>query len=310
MSAYCQMEISEMFSGSFVAIVTPFKDGKIDEEALAGLVDWLIERGSDGIVACGTTGESPTLAHEEHNRVVDLCVEAAAGRVPVIAGTGSNSTAEAIALTEHAAEAGAAGALLISPYYNKPTQEGIYQHYKAVADAVDIPQIIYNIPGRTASLVGVDTIARLASHKNIVGIKDAVGDLSYTAELIERAGPGFVVLSGDDAATFPMMALGAKGVISSTANVVPDRMAALARAGLEGDWAAARGIHYELFGLMKAMFIETNPIPVKTALAMMGKVEEEFRLPLCPMSQMNREKLRSVMSKAGLLAEAPGEAQV
>ncbi|MGK7346099.1 MAG: 4-hydroxy-tetrahydrodipicolinate synthase [Candidatus Nitrospinota bacterium M3_3B_026] len=297
-----------MFSGSFVAIVTPFKDGKIDEKAFADLIDWQIESGANGIVACGTTGESPTLTHDEHNRVIDLCVEAAAGRVPVIAGTGSNSTAEAIALTRHAAAAGAAGALLISPYYNKPTQEGIYQHYKAVANAVDIPQIIYNIPGRTASLVSVDTIARLASHKNIVGIKDAVGDLSYTAELIERTGSGFVVLSGDDAATFPMMAIGGKGVISSTANVVPDRMAALARAAMEGDWATARGIHYELLGLMKAMFIETNPIPVKTALAMMGKVEEEFRLPLCPMSQMNREKLKNVMNKAGLLEGAPDEA--
>ena len=297
-----------MFKGSYVALVTPFKNGAVDEETFAGLVEWHIEMGTDGIVACGTTGESPTLSHEEHNRVVDICVEAAAGRVPVIAGSGSNSTSEAIAMTEHAARAGASAALLVSPYYNKPTQEGIYRHFKAIADAVDIPQIIYNIPGRTASTVSVDTMARLARSENIVGVKDAVGDLAQTSELIDRLGPDFSVLSGDDVLTLPMMALGGHGVISTTANVAPRKMAALVSAGLEGDFARARALHYELFCLMKAMFLETNPIPVKTALALMGKTGEEFRLPLCPMSQINKERLQDVLRKAGLLEEAANEA--
>ncbi len=295
-----------MFKGSFVAIVTPFKDGAVDEDAYAELVNWQIEQGTDGIVSCGTTGESPTLSHEEHGRVIELCVEVAAKRVPVIAGTGSNSTSEAISLTEHAAAAGADGALLVNPYYNKPPQEGIYQHYKAIADAVDIPQIIYNIPGRTSSTVSVDTIARLSEHKNIVGVKDAVGDLGMTAQLIMRCGPDFLVLSGDDALTLPIMALGGHGVISTVANVIPDKMAALVNAVEEDDYKGARKIHNESIGLMNAMFLETNPIPVKTALAMMGRIGDELRLPLCPLSQLNSEKLQTVMTKMGLLANQTG----
>lgn len=292
-----------MFRGSYVALVTPFRDGAVDEDAFAELINWHVEAGTHGIVACGTTGESPTLSHDEHNKVVEIAVRVAGKRVPVIAGTGSNSTDEAVSLTEHAARAGADAVLLVNPYYNKPTQEGIYLHYKTIADAVDIPQIIYNIPGRTASTVSVDTIARLASHKNVVGIKDAVGDLAMTAELIARLGPDFDVLSGDDALTLPMMSLGGKGVISTTANVTPQKMAALVNHASEGEFDQARKIHYELLDLMKVLFCETNPIPVKTALAMMGKVREDFRLPLCAMSQMNREKLQAVMIKMGLLEE-------
>ena len=292
-----------MFSGSWVAVVTPFLNGKIDEEALASLVNWHVEQGTDGIVAVGTTGESPTLSNEEHMRVVEVCVQASAKRIPVMAGTGSNSTDEAIALTRRAREVGADSVLLVSPYYNKPTQEGIYLHYMAIADAVDIPQIIYNVPGRTHSRIEASTMARLAVHRNIVGVKDAVGDLNYTSELIARTGPTFYVLSGDDSLTVPMMTLGARGIISVAANVVPSKISAMVRAMGEGNVPGARAMHFELWDLMAAMFYETNPIPVKTALAMMGKIKEEFRLPLCHMSQANRERLRSVMIKMGLIPE-------
>ncbi|MDH4184444.1 MAG: 4-hydroxy-tetrahydrodipicolinate synthase, partial [Nitrospinota bacterium] len=244
---------------------------------------------------------SATLTHAEHQRVVSLCIEVVNKRAPVIAGTGSNSTAEAISLTRSAKEAGADGALLLSPYYNKPTQEGLYRHYMAVADAVDIPQLIYNIPGRTAVEILPQTMARLASHKNIVGVKDAVGNLNKTAEVISLCGPEFLVLSGDDGLTLPIMAMGGHGVISASANVIPGRMAALVRAAAEGDYSEARRIHYEILPLMEALFLETNPIPVKTALAMMGKMNEEFRLPLCPMAHMNREKLQMAMRKADLI---------
>jgi len=292
-----------MFSGSWVAVVTPFRNGEIDEEALASLINWHVEQGTDGIVAVGTTGECPTLSNGEHMRVVEICVRAAAGRKPVMAGTGSNSTDEAISLTRRAKEVGADSVLLVSPYYNKPTQEGIYRHYMAIADAVDIPQVIYNVPGRTASRIEVSTMARLAAHKNIVGIKDAVGDLNYTSELIARLGPAFHVFSGDDSLTIPMMSLGARGVISVAANVVPAKISGMVAAMSAGDFAGARAAHFELWDLMNSMFYETNPIPVKTALAMMGKIQEEFRLPLCQMSQANRERLRSVMIKMGLVPE-------
>lgn len=292
-----------MFSGSWVAVATPFLNGEIDEEALVSLVNWHVEQGTDGIVAVGTTGESPTLSNEEHMRVVEICVRASAKRIPVMAGTGSNSTDEAIALTRCAKELGADSALLVSPYYNKPTQEGIYRHYMAIADAVEIPQVIYNVPGRTSSRIEAPTMARLAVHRNIVGAKDAVGDLNYTSELIARTGPTFYILSGDDSLTVPMMALGARGVISVAANVVPARISAMVAAMSEGNIPVARAIHFELWDLMSAMFYETNPIPVKTALAMMGKIKEEFRLPLCQMSQANRERLRSVMIKMSLIPE-------
>ncbi len=286
--------------GAITAIVTPFDDGNVDETAFVNLINRQIEGGIDGIVAVGTTGESPTLTHEEHKRVIELCVETVDGRVPVIAGAGSNSTAEAVALTEFAAVSGANAALVVNPYYNKPGQEGLYQHFTAVAE-VNFPVIVYNIPGRTAGKVTVDTMARLAEHENIIGVKDAVGDLAETSELIARLGPDFIVLSGDDALTLPMMALGGFGVVSVLANLVPDRVTAMVSAIDSGDYDTARSIHYEINPLARAMFIETNPVPVKTALSMMGLIKEEFRLPLCPMSQINCEKLRDVTSKAGLL---------
>ena len=290
-----------MFKGSIVALLTPFKDGAVDETAFTDLINWVIESGSDGVLPCGTTGESATLTHAEHHRVVELCVEVVNKRVPVIAGTGSNSTAEAIDLTRHAAEAGVDGALLLSPYYNKPTQEGLYRHFMAVADAVEIPQILYNIPGRTAVEILPATMARLAVHPNIAGVKDAVGNLQKTTDMISQCGPEFTVLSGDDPMTLPMMAIGGHGVITATANVIPGRMAAMVRAAMEGDWAEARRVHYEMAPLWEAMFLETNPIPVKTACAMMKKMEEEFRLPLCPMSHMNREKLQLALKKAEII---------
>ncbi|MBI4667300.1 MAG: 4-hydroxy-tetrahydrodipicolinate synthase [Nitrospinae bacterium] len=297
-----------MLSGSYVAIVTPFNNGAVDEATLKALVGWHVEQGTSGIVAVGTTGESPTLSHEEHHRVVEICVEAAGGRIPVMAGTGSNSTTEAIDLTRHAKKSGANSVLIVNPYYNKPTQEGIYRHYMAIADAVEIPQVIYNIPGRTGGKVDVSTMARLAPHKNIVGIKDAVGDLNYTSDLIARLGPEFAVFSGDDALTIPMMSVGARGVISVAANVAPARVAQMVAAMLEGDMERARAAHFEMWDLMNAMFYETNPIPVKTALAMMGRIKDEFRLPLCQMGQANRERLKAALIKAGLVAEDAGRA--
>lgn len=291
-----------MFTGSFVAIVTPFRDGAVDEQAFADLINWQIESGTDGIIPCGTTGESATLNYEEHNRVIELCVEVVNKRVPVIAGTGSNATAEAIELSQHAAKVGADAVLLVSPYYNKPTQEGLYRHHMAIADAVDIPQLLYNVPGRTAVNMTPETVARLAYHKNIVGIKDAGGDLSKTADLIAMCGENFDVISGDDALTLPMMSIGARGVISVTANVAPDKIAAMVDAFYDDDMELARKYHYEVRELTNAMFYETNPIPVKTALAIMGRIREEFRLPLCQMSQINRERLQAVIKKMELAA--------
>jgi len=290
-----------MFRGSIVAIVTPFRNGKFDERTYTDLINWHIEQGTHGIVSCGTTGESATLTHEEHGRVIEVAVAAAAKRIPVIAGTGSNATGEAIALTDHARQAGADAALLVCPYYNKPTQEGLYRHFMAVADAVDLPQFVYNVPGRTVSEVDADTMARLAAHQNIVGVKDAGGSLAKTADIIGLCGPDFIVLSGDDFVTLPMMAIGGRGVISVTANVVPDKIAALVEAAEAGDYDRARELHYQTRELSNAMFLESNPIPVKTALALMGKIEEEFRLPLCEMSHMNREKLQSAMRRMELI---------
>ena len=287
--------------GSLVAIVTPFRDGVIDEEIFTTLIEEQIEGGTNGIIVAGTTGESPTLSHEEHRRVIELCVKTVNGRISVVAGTGSNATAEAVELTEHAASVGADAALLVNPYYNKPSQEGLYLHYKAVAEAVDIPQIVYNIPGRTAGKVSVDTMARLGELKNIVGVKDAVGDLAETSTLIERLGPEFIVLSGDDALTLPMMAIGGHGVISVLANILPETVSKMVGLAAAGNFAEARKIHTQTRSLGNAMFYETNPVPVKTALALLGKIKEEFRLPLCPMAQINKERLIIEMRKAGLL---------
>ncbi|HEV8243665.1 MAG TPA: 4-hydroxy-tetrahydrodipicolinate synthase [Nitrospirales bacterium] len=287
--------------GSLVAIITPFRNGKLDEKALGDLIEWQIASGTDGIVPCGTTGESATLTHEEHKRVVELTVEVVKRRVPVIAGTGSNSTDEAIEFTRHAKSAGADAALLISPYYNKPTQEGLYRHHKAIADAVDIPQVLYNIPGRTAVNMTPQTVARLAQLRNIVGIKEGAGSLQQVSEIVQLCGDRFTVLSGDDALTLPMLAVGAKGVITVTANVAPADMAALVDAWEAGDTAKARTLHFKLYPLFQALFLETNPIPVKHALALMGKATADLRLPLCPMSQDNLDKLTRVMKDSGLL---------
>ena len=290
-----------MFSGSLVAIVTPFKNGAFDETTYRELIEFQIANGTHGIVPCGTTGESATLSHEEHERVVAFTVEVVNRRVPVIAGTGSNATDEAIAFTAHAKQAGADGALLITPYYNKPTQEGLYQHYAAVAKAVDLPLILYNIPGRTSVNMAPATIARLAKLDTVAGIKEGSGSLGQVSDIIHQCGDAFTVLSGDDSLTLPMMALGAKGVITVTANVAPKDMAALVNAALAGNVAEARAVHFKLASLFSALFYETNPIPVKEALAMMNKIEPEFRLPLTPMSSDNRERLRQVMKDTGLI---------
>lgn len=290
------------FQGSIVALVTPFRDGRLDEAKLRELVELHVGHGTDGIVPCGTTGESPTLTHDEHRRVVEIVVEAARGRVPVIAGTGSNATAEAIELTAHARKAGAGGALVVNPYYNRPTQEGLYRHFRAVAEAVDIPILVYNIAGRTAVNVETDTLARLVKDcRNIVGVKEASGSLDQMTQVILACGPEFSVLSGDDTLTLPLMSVGGRGVISVVANIVPRETAEMTHAALSGDWKLARELHLKLFPLCRAMFIETNPIPVKEAMAMLGMIEPEFRLPMCRMSDSNRQRLRAALLQHGLL---------
>lgn len=290
-----------MFTGSLVAIVTPFKRGKLDERALGDLIEWQITSGTHGIVPCGTTGESATLTHAEHDRVVAFTVEVVRGRVPVVAGTGSNSTEEAIALTKHAKAAGVDGALLITPYYNKPTQEGLFLHYKAIAEAVDLPLVLYNIPGRTGVNMMPTTIARLTVCRTIVAVKEGSGSVQQASEIIQLCGERLAVLAGDDALTLPVMAVGGKGVITVTANVLPSEMAELVNAFLSGRLDAARALHYRLYPLFMALFYETNPIPVKEALHMMGKIENDIRLPLCPMGKDNKEKLLRVMKAAGLV---------
>lgn len=291
-----------MFEGSMIPIITPFKGGKVDEDALANLIEWHIAEGSHVIVPCGTTGESATLDFKEHSRVIKLTIDIVNKRVPVMAGTGANATAEAIDLTLKAKRAGADGALLVAPYYNKPTQEGLFQHYKAVATAVKgFPLVLYNVPGRAAVNILPKTVARLASIKNIVGIKEASGSMAQASELIRLCGDKIAVYSGDDFTTFALYALGGKGSISVTANVMPKKSSQMWEAWKAGDIDKARKIHYELDPLNSAMFIETNPIPVKTALAMMGKVKEEFRLPLCKMSPENKSKLKAVLQKYKLV---------
>ncbi len=290
-----------MFSGSIVAIVTPFRNGRIDEKALGELIEFQISNGTDGIVPCGTTGESATLTHEEHTRVVKIAVEAVAGRVPVIAGTGSNSTTEAIALTRQAKAAGANGVLLITPYYNKPTQEGLFQHFKAVAESTDLPVVLYNVPGRTSVNLLPPTVARLSVVPNITGIKEATGSLQQVSEIATLCGERMTILSGDDFTALPTLAVGGKGVISVTANIAPAEMAAMIDAFFAGRLDEARTIHNRLFPLHAAMFLETNPIPVKTALGLMGKCSPEMRLPLCPMSEGNLGTLRQAMKEFGLL---------
>ncbi len=291
-----------MFKGSIVAIATPFKNGKVDEVTLRKLVDFQIKSGTNGIVPCGTTGESPTLNNEEHEHVIDICIQTAKGRVPIIAGTGSNSTAEAVALTEHAAKMGADGVLQVSPYYNKPTQEGLYRHFKAVSECADIPIILYNIAGRTAVNIEPATVARLASDcKNIVGVKEASGSLDQMQMTKLLCPKDFVLLSGDDALLLPILSIGGVGVISVAANIVPKDILKIISSFNAGKIDEAQKAHYKILPLLKTLFIETNPIPVKAAMALMGLCSPEIRLPLCEMSTDNHDKLKKTLKNYGLL---------
>ncbi len=288
--------------GAIVAIVTPFKDGEVDEDSLKDLIEWQIKSGTHCIVPCGTTGESATLSHDEHKRVVELTVETVRGRVPVIAGTGSNSTEETIMLTRHAKDVGADAALVITPYYNKPSQEGLYQHFMTVAKECKFPMILYNVPGRTSVNMLPETVARCAKNRYIIGIKEATGSLKQVSEVIRQCPKGFKVISGDDFTAFPVMAIGGQGVISVASNVMPRQMANMMNACESGDFEKARRIHYKLFPLFSAMFCDTNPVPAKTALAMMERISsEEVRLPLAPLSEANRERLRGVLKSLKLV---------
>jgi 4-hydroxy-tetrahydrodipicolinate synthase len=290
-----------MFNGALSAIVTPFRDGEVDERALRDHIEWQIQSGIDGIVPCGSTGESATLTHTEHDRVIKITIEQTRRRVPVVAGTGSNATAEAIRLTTAAREMGADGALLLSPYYNKPTQEGIFRHFKMIASAADLPIIVYNIPGRTASNIAPETFARLCEIRNIIGVKEASGSMDQVSDIRRLCGDRLTILSGDDGLTVPIMALGGKGVIATTSNVMPREMHDLAAAGLAGDFARAREIHYKIMPVMRNLFTETNPIPLKQALAFMGRCANELRMPLCPMSALAAEKLKAAMKELKLI---------
>lgn len=291
-----------IFRGAFVAIVTPFIDGQVDEQGLIDLIEFHIANGTNGIVPCGTTGESATLSHEEHHRVVELTVKTVNGRVPVVAGSGSNSTSEAINLTRHAKDAGVDGVLMVSPYYNKPSQEGLYQHYKAVAEAVDVPIILYNVPSRTSSNILPQTVARLAQIDNIVGIKEATADLNQISEVIRLCPADFSVLSGDDFTSMPTVLIGGTGVISVTSNVAPRDMAEMMEAALAGDVAKAKQMHYKLFPLMQAMFYDTNPVPAKKSLELMGKIKSGTpRLPLCSIDDDSLGRLKGALSAYGLI---------
>jgi 4-hydroxy-tetrahydrodipicolinate synthase len=290
-----------MLKGAFTAIVTPFKNGQFDEAAYRELIEFQITAGIHGIVPCGTTGESPTLSHSEHKRVVETCIDQVKKRVVVIAGSGSNNTAEALELTQHAQSAGADAALMITPYYNKPTQEGLFQHYKTVASQTKIPIVVYNVPGRTSLNLLPETMARLATLPNIVGLKDATGDLKQGCKTLELCGDKITVLSGDDFTTLPLLCVGGMGVISVVSNPVPGDMAGMCNAFFGGDLAKARALHYKMWPLTEAMFFETNPVPVKTAMKLMGKITGEVRQPLCLMAPANEDKLRQVMQKYGLI---------
>ena len=294
--------MNPIFTGSFVALVTPFRNGKVDEAKLRELVELHAANGTDGLVPCGTTGESPTLSHDEHKRVVEVVIDAARKRMKILAGTGSNSTSEAIELTRHAEKAGADGALVVNPYYNKPTQEGLYRHFRAVAESVALPIVVYNIQSRTAVNIETATMSRLVKDvKNINGVKEASGSLDQMSQVIAACGPAFSVLSGDDNLTLPLMAVGGHGVISVIANILPRETADMVHAALEGDIKRARELHYRLFPMARAAFLETNPIPIKEAMAMAGMLEPEFRLPMCRMSDANRETLRGIIRQYGLV---------
>jgi len=290
-----------MFSASITALLTPFKDGRVDEKAFQSFVQWQIDQGSHGVVPCGTTGESPTLTHEEHMRVTELAIEVAAGRIPVIAGTGSNSTEEAIRLTRHAKQAGADAALVVAPYYNKPTQEGLYQHFKAIHDAVELPIVIYNIPARSVVDMSVATMARLARLPNIVGVKDATADLTRPLRTRVEIGADFCQLSGEDATVTAFLAQGGVGCISVTSNVAPAQCALLHKAWQGGDWATVEHYRDQLLPLHQALFVEASPAPVKYAASLLGICTDEVRLPLVPVTDAARVQVREAMVKAGVL---------
>ena len=297
-----------MFKGSIVAIVTPFHNGKVDEKKLRNLIDFQIKNGTSGIVPCGTTGESATLNFDEHEKVIEITIEHVNKRVPVIAGTGSNSTEEAIMLTLQAASAGADASLQVSPYYNRPTQKGLYEHFKAIAQSVKIPIILYNIAGRTGVNIEPDTIVRLANDcRNIVAVKEASGNLDQMSRIKQLCPKEFELISGDDSLTLPVLSIGGIGVISVVANIVPHDVANLVSAFEKGDLKKARGLHYKLLPLIKAVFLETNPIPVKTAMGLLGMCEPDLRLPMCPMSAENLEKLKKALKDYGLKLIAPGK---
>lgn len=290
------------FKGAFTALVTPFSGGQIDEEAYRQLIEWQVQSGINGVVPCGTTGESATMSHEEHKRVISICVDQVKGRVPVLAGAGSNNTAEAVELTQFAKDAGADGALLITPYYNKPTQEGLYQHFKRIASEVSMPFIVYNVPGRTGVNLLPATVARLNKDiKDVIGIKEATGDLNQVSQVLEYCGPDFQVLSGDDFTVLPLLSVGGCGVISVVSNILPDKMSGMCAAWFAGDLPTAQKLHFELAPFSRMMFLETNPIPAKTSLALMGRIKLELRLPLVPMSPANAECLRAFLAGKGLI---------
>jgi len=288
-----------MFTGCMVALVTPFRDGRVDEAALKDLVAFHVAQGTDALVPCGTTGESPTLSHPEHDRVVELVVQYADGRIPVVAGAGSNNTVESVRLAKHAKDVGAQGVLTITPYYNKPTQEGMYRHFMTVADEGGMPMVLYNVPGRTGVSLAPATVARLAEHENIVGIKEASGSLDQASEILALC--DITLVSGDDSLTLPLLSVGGRGVISVVANIVPADVKAMIAAFNAGDTADARDRHLKLFPLCRAMFYETNPIPVKTAMRLLNLLNGDLRLPLCEMSAENEARLRDALAAYGLL---------
>jgi 4-hydroxy-tetrahydrodipicolinate synthase len=296
-----------MFSGTFTALITPFRNGEVDVEALEGMVEFQIQHGVSGLVPCGTTGETPAMSEAEDRIVVETVVRVAAGRVPVVAGTGSNSTDMAIKYTRMAQEVGADGSLQVAPYYNKPTQEGLYRHFAAIAESTNLPLILYNIPGRTSVTISAETMARLAETPNIVGVKDSTLSMNMISDVINLCGEEFDVLSGDDPMTLPLIALGGVGVISVASNVTPGAVSEMVRALLEGEWERGRELHYELLPLFRALFFETNPIPVKTAASLLGLCSDEMRLPLIPMSGENLRRLQETMDRSAHLLPTPEE---
>ena len=296
-----------MLSGTFTALVTPFRNDEVDVEALVNMVEFQIQHGVSGLVPCGTTGETPAMSEEEDRVVVETVVRVANGRVPVVAGTGSNSTDIAIKYTRMAQEVGADGSLQVAPYYNKPTQEGLYRHFAAIAESTDLPLILYNIPGRTSVTISAETVASLAEIPNIVGVKDSTLSMNMISEVISLCGEEFDVLSGDDPMTLPLISLGGVGVISVASNVAPGAVSEMVKALLEGEWERGRELHYELLPLFRALFVETNPIPVKTAASLLGLCSDEMRLPLIPMNGENLRRLQETMDRSAHLLPTPEE---